>query len=69
MENENPAEIAEIAAQIRVLGTLPCAGALPDPDWLWVRARIAAREESAVNVMRMWMTRLIARQLTCFGLL
>jgi hypothetical protein len=52
MPNETSPYEAEVAAGIRSLGAQPHAAALPDPDWIWVRARIAAREEAEARALR-----------------
>lgn len=46
-------EMAEVSDQIHELGDLPNAPALPDPDRLWLLARISAREGDAVRALRM----------------
>ncbi|MEJ1966693.1 MAG: hypothetical protein WDO56_36190 [Gammaproteobacteria bacterium] len=58
-------EISEVSDCIRNLGDLPNARALPDPDWLWVRARISARQDAAAKSLRMW----ALRQTLRYGLL
>jgi hypothetical protein len=45
-------EISEASGQIRNLGRLPNVPALPDPDRLWVLARISARQDDAVRALR-----------------
>jgi hypothetical protein len=52
MPNETGQYEAEVAAWIRSLGPKPRAAALPDPDWIWLRARIAAREEAEARALR-----------------
>ncbi len=45
-------EISEVSEQIRTLGSLASAPTLPDPDLLWVRAQIAARQAAAARALR-----------------
>ena len=46
-------EMAEVSDQIHKLGDLPNAPALPDPDRLWLLARIAAHQGHALRALRM----------------
>ncbi len=48
MSHENPA----VEQQVRSLGSLPHAPAPPDPDLLWMRAQILAREDAALKALR-----------------
>lgn len=74
---KNETEISEVAQRIRSLASLPNARDLPDPDWIWVRARISAREEAAAAALGtafltgglMLGRLLVARQLRYLGLL
>jgi len=52
MPNENSREDRAIQQQVRSLGSLPHAPAPPDPDLLWMRAQILAREEAALRALR-----------------
>lgn len=45
-----------VAERIRELGSLENARALPDPNWIWARAQISAREEAAATALRRWTT-------------
>lgn len=45
-------EISAVSERMQRLASEPDAPALPDPDWLWLRARIAARESSAETALR-----------------
>ncbi len=37
---------------IRALGTLPGTPSLPDPDRIWMRAQMAARQEASATILR-----------------
>lgn len=52
MPNEISHEDRAVGEQVRSLGSLPHAPALPDPDLLWMRAQILAREEAALIALR-----------------
>jgi hypothetical protein len=52
MPNEIAHEDRAVEAQVRSLGRLPRAPELPDPDLLWMRAEILAREEAVLRALR-----------------
>jgi hypothetical protein len=52
MPNEMSHESRVVEEQVRSLGSLPHAPAPPDPDLLWMRAQILAREEAALTALR-----------------
>ena len=54
---------AEVASWMRSVGTLATTTPLPDPDVLWLRAQIAARQEAAARAL--WMSTL--RQVLRYG--
>jgi hypothetical protein len=61
-------EASEVSDSIRGLGPLPSMRALPDPDWLWVRAQIEARQDAAARALRKWTLRQTLRYgLLCAG--
>jgi len=51
MANEAGPDDAMVSSCIRSLGSLPNAPALPDPDRLWVLARISAREQASIPIL------------------
>src|SRR5262245_65730357 len=52
MPNEISREDRVLAGQVRSLGVVPRAPELPDPDLLWMRAQILAREDAALRALR-----------------
>jgi Flp pilus assembly protein TadB len=54
------AEVAAVSEWLASLASLRNAPALPDPDWLWARAQISAREEASARALRRSMLRYIA---------
>jgi hypothetical protein len=64
MRNETDADDAEVSDCMRSLGSLPGNTPLPDPDVLWLRARIAARQEAVAKAL--W--RSIVRRVLFYGL-
>jgi len=52
MPNEISQEDGAAEQHLRSLGSLPAAPALPDPDLLWMRAQILAREEATLKALR-----------------
>lgn len=61
-------ELSEVSECIRSLGSLPNESALPNPDLLWVRAQISARENAAAAALRRWMLgQLLRYGLLCAG--
>lgn len=52
MPNDISHEDRAVEEQVRSLGSLPHAPALPDPVLLWMRAQILAREEAALTALR-----------------
>jgi hypothetical protein len=59
-DTHEAAEIAAVSESLASLGALRNAPDLPDPDVLWVRAQIAAREEAAARALRRAMPRYAA---------
>jgi hypothetical protein len=51
MSNEDT-EIPAVKGWIGSLGKIPNMPALPDPDWLWMRAQISARHAVAARALR-----------------
>jgi hypothetical protein len=45
-------EVSEVSGWIQGLGPQPNAPALPDPDVIWVRARISASADAAARALR-----------------
>jgi hypothetical protein len=52
MPNEMSHEDRAAEQQVRSLGSLAHAPALPDPDLLWMRAQILAREDAELRALR-----------------
>jgi hypothetical protein len=52
MPNEMSHEDRAVDQQVRSLGSLAYAPALPDPDLLWMRAQILAREDAELRALR-----------------
>ncbi len=52
MPNEMSHEDRAVDQQVRSLGSLAHAPALPDPDLLWMRAQILAREDAELRALR-----------------
>ena len=52
MPNEMSHEDRAVEQQVRSLGSLAHAPAPPDPDLLWMRAQILAREDAALSALR-----------------
>jgi hypothetical protein len=52
MPNKISQEDRAVAEQVRSLGSLPHAQPLPDPEVLWMRAQILAREETELAALR-----------------
>jgi hypothetical protein len=52
MRNEISYESRVVEEQVRSLGSLPHAPAPPEPELLWMRAQIFAREEAALRALR-----------------
>jgi hypothetical protein len=46
-------ELTEVANLIGGLGSVPEGAPLPDPDVLWIRAQIEARQDAALKALRM----------------
>lgn len=64
----NEFDEAELSELLRSFGTLPRAPALPDPEVLFLRARIAASQEAAARAL--WlatMGRTLRAGLVCAG--
>jgi hypothetical protein len=51
MSNEISHEDRAVEEQVRSLGSLQHAPALPDPDLIWMRAQIVAREEAPLRAL------------------
>jgi hypothetical protein len=54
------AQVSAVSEWMETLASQPDAPALPDADWLWLRAQIAARESSAESALRRSTLRRIA---------
>lgn len=51
MANEIDPQEAELAQRLRSLATLASVASLPDPDVLWLRAQLAARQAAAARAL------------------
>ncbi len=54
---QEAAEVAAVSEWLKRSGSHADAPPLPDPDWLWARAQISAREEATARALRMMVLR------------